>query len=180
MLVKHVWLNIELKSYTCRSCDMTESSSWTSGNNTIIRRAISKLFFILSTWNLAGYGLTLELSAQSPSDSEHWFKNFCFGVNNTNNSIILESGNHLQEITANLHDLKHGWVNGQQATGPNRLAILRLHEVVEFKFLEEHFTCQVCILWHYGIIGKEKLVYSYIARIVVVLRLPGVVHGACS
>jgi hypothetical protein len=119
-LVKHIWLNIELRPYTCRSCQSTESSSWHSGNNSIIRQAVLKLFSILSTWNAGEEGLTLELSAQSPSDSKHWFKNHHFGSDD-------------EEPAGKLDDPKHGWIDNQQAAVPGGLAVLRLFETVELK-----------------------------------------------
>ncbi|KAI5464229.1 hypothetical protein BGZ63DRAFT_439371 [Mariannaea sp. PMI_226] len=71
-LVKHIWLNIELKRYTCRCCRRMESVSWFYANNKIITAAITRLFSILATWNRdGGGGLVLELNAYSPSDSEH-------------------------------------------------------------------------------------------------------------
>ncbi|WQF82738.1 hypothetical protein CDEST_07752 [Colletotrichum destructivum] len=79
-LVRHVWLNIELRPYTCQNCHLTESYSWWCANNAVIRSAVRKLFSILSRWPSAdGAGLSLELSAQSPSDKEHYFKNLYFG-----------------------------------------------------------------------------------------------------
>lgn len=61
-LVRHIWLNIELQPYTCRSCQWIESPSWLSSNNSVISRAILKLFTTLATWDAAGDSLTLELS----------------------------------------------------------------------------------------------------------------------
>lgn len=124
-LVRHIWLNIELRSYTCRSCRFTESRSWFSSNTSIISRAISKLFTILATWNATGDGLTLELSAQSPSDAEHWFKNCYFGT---------ESETQPQE---RIHDPTHGWVDGQQVASPSRSAVQRLYEWIRLSFREE-------------------------------------------
>lgn len=136
-LVKHIWLNIELRRYTCRSCQTLESGSWASSNDSIIRRAISKLFSILSTWNPAGDDLTLELSVQSPSDSEHWFKNCYFGADDEDEDVISGSGNQLPDTTAKLHDPRHGWVDGQQVTSLGDFAVLRLCGEVMLSFQEE-------------------------------------------
>lgn len=38
-----------------------------------------KLFSVLGAWQSTGR-LTLELNAYSPSDLEHWFKNYHFGL----------------------------------------------------------------------------------------------------
>ncbi|GAB1312162.1 F-box domain-containing protein [Madurella fahalii] len=139
-LVRHIWLNIELRPYTCRSCQWTESSSWMSSNNTIISRAISKLFTILATWSVAGDGLTLELSAQSPSDTKHWFKNCYFGTDDEDGDVILESENRVQE---RIHDPRHGWVDGQQVTAPSQSSVQRLYEWVRLSFREELPTLHV-------------------------------------
>ncbi|KAK1772839.1 hypothetical protein QBC33DRAFT_31227 [Phialemonium atrogriseum] len=133
-LVRHIWLNIELRPYTCRSCQWMESESWMSSNNTIISRAISKLFTILSTWNPAGDGLALELSAQSPSDTEHYFKNFYFGTDDEDKDILFDPKNHLQEF---IHDPKHGWVDGQQVAAPCHVSLRRLYEEVRLTSREE-------------------------------------------
>lgn len=39
-----------------------------------LSNAVSKLFEILSKWELIGAGITFEISAYSPSDKEHYFK----------------------------------------------------------------------------------------------------------
>jgi hypothetical protein len=61
----------------------------------------------------------LELNAYSPSDSEHWFKNYHFGP---------DDGDSIQcrQNTTTLHDPKHGWVSGKQIEAPSAKAILRL------------------------------------------------------
>ncbi|OGM47451.1 hypothetical protein ABOM_002608 [Aspergillus bombycis] len=133
-LVKHIWLNIELRTYTCRSCQDLESCSWASSNNRIIRQAISKLFSILNSWDLVGDGLSLELSAQSPSDSEHWFKTSYFGVDCEDRKGIVGSRAHGQKVTATFHDPKHGWVDGRQLAVPDGHALLRLFEIIDLRF----------------------------------------------
>jgi hypothetical protein len=78
--IDHIWLNIELKSYTCRACRNWESVTWTFSNGRIIEDAVLKLFGILAKWEHEGRHLTLELNTYSPSDSAHWFKNCYFGA----------------------------------------------------------------------------------------------------
>ncbi|KAM5355097.1 hypothetical protein ACJ41O_001743 [Fusarium nematophilum] len=79
-LVKHVSLNIELRRYTCRCCRREESETWRRLNEKTIAAAVSKPFSILSTWAPTTGGMTLELNAYSPSDSEHRLKNCYFGA----------------------------------------------------------------------------------------------------
>ncbi|KAL1882517.1 hypothetical protein Plec18167_002933 [Paecilomyces lecythidis] len=131
-LVKHIWLNIELRRYTCRHCQRRESSLWRADNSSLINDAIMKLFSILSNWGSTDDGLTLELSMQSPSDSEHWFKNCYFGAHGEDENVSSRPKDH-RAATIRLHDPKHGWVNGRQVKAPNRRAIHRLHEPVGLK-----------------------------------------------
>ncbi|KAL2817456.1 hypothetical protein BDW59DRAFT_133289 [Aspergillus cavernicola] len=80
-----------------------------------------KLFSALSTWQPTGR-LILELNAYSPSDKEHWFKNYHFGRKHEEVGDLVQQ----QEATARWHDPNHGWVNGQQVEAPCVSAILRL------------------------------------------------------
>lgn len=127
--IRNIWLNIELRPYTCRSCESPESYSWSSDNNSIIGRAISKLFCILSTWTPRG-GLTLELSAQSPSDAQHWFKSHYLGARGEDEDISFDQR---QTSDDGIHDPKHGWDCGRQVAGPHAFAVTRLYEAVELK-----------------------------------------------
>jgi hypothetical protein len=117
-LVQHICLNIDLPGYTCRSCKRSDTMS--SRRPTIFRRAILRLFSILSTWQPTGR-LTLELSASSPSDSQHWFKNYCFGSGHEDTRDWTQ-----QEKAIKWHDPKHGWVDGQQVKTPDLPAFMRL------------------------------------------------------
>ena len=117
-LVQHICLNIDLPRYACPTCKRNATMS--NRRSTIFRRAILRLFSILSTWQPTGR-LTLELSASSPSDSQHWFKNYCFGPGHKDTRDWTQ-----QEKAIRWHDPKHGWVDGQQVKTPDPPAILRL------------------------------------------------------
>jgi hypothetical protein len=117
-LVQHICLNIGLPRYACPTC--TRKATMSSRRSTISRRAILRLFSILSTWQPTGR-LTLELSASSPSDSQHWFKNYCFGPGHEDTRGWTQ-----QEKAIRWHDPKYGWVDGQQVQIPDLPAILRL------------------------------------------------------
>jgi hypothetical protein len=131
-LVKHIWLNILLHKYDCTGCEVEYSNH--KSNDMTVKLAISKLFSILSTWEPTGENLTLEISAQSPSDSKHWFKNLYFGARGEDEDIAFESGDQLKEAAAKWHDPKHGWLNGQQVTAPSASALLRIFDEVWFWF----------------------------------------------
>ncbi|OIW33647.1 hypothetical protein CONLIGDRAFT_711518 [Coniochaeta ligniaria NRRL 30616] len=124
-LVRHISLDIELPTY--KSSD-SEPWGWSDRNSLVMSKGTWKLFHILSTWEPAnGNGLTLELNAFSPSDSEHWFKNYHFVSD-------PESG---QSNDCQWHDESHGWINGQQVETPPKSAILRLFELVSLDFDKE-------------------------------------------
>jgi hypothetical protein len=116
--VQHILFNIDLPRYGCPTC--TRDAVRCSGRSTILRRAVLRFFSILSTWQPTGH-LTLELSASSPSDSQHWFKNYCFGPGHEDTRDWTQ-----QEKAVRWHDPKHGWVGGQQVKPPDLPAIWRL------------------------------------------------------
>lgn len=117
-LVQHICFNIVLPRYACPTCKRNTIMS--SRRSIIVRSAILRLFSILGTWKPEGR-LTLELSASSPSDSEHWFKNYCFGPGHEDTRYWTE-----QEKAIRWHDPKHGWIDGQQVRAPDRDAMKRL------------------------------------------------------
>ncbi|KAJ4864291.1 hypothetical protein T069G_00821 [Trichoderma breve] len=79
-MVKHVWLRVELAPYVCPACEWPERPFEILDNNQTFTAAIYRLLEVFSTWKKNGQygvssgGLVLELSAYSPSDSEHFFK----------------------------------------------------------------------------------------------------------
>lgn len=139
-LVRHIWLDIELPKYSCRCCKRRESCTTSARHSSDISKAIWKLFRILSTWESEN-SLTLELNTYSPSDSEHWFKNYHFdddGNEDTGNEAFSgeDAGNEdatsPKETDSSWHDPKHGWIHGQQVTAPPKSAILRLFESINY------------------------------------------------
>lgn len=138
-LVKHIWLNIELKRYTCRVCRKMESNTWYDANDRIMAAAITRLFLILANWKQHEKGLTLEINAYSPSDSEHWFKNCYFGATGEDELDMLESERQLQDgVTSTaIHDPAHGWCHGRMVEPPNDDALRRPFEPATLKFHEE-------------------------------------------
>ncbi|KAH8711816.1 hypothetical protein GQ44DRAFT_661502 [Phaeosphaeriaceae sp. PMI808] len=123
-LVRYICFNIDLPHYTCRDCEGISNKS--SRISTIFRSAILRLFSILSTWQPTGR-LTLELNASSPSDSQHWFKNYSFGPGHEDTRDWTQ-----QEKAIRWHDPKHGWVNGQQVKTPSRWAIWHIFSTLYF------------------------------------------------
>ncbi|KLP18314.1 uncharacterized protein LW94_6195 [Fusarium fujikuroi] len=121
-LVHQIRLNIELPRYSCRSCQWPESSSRVSQHSAIFRAAIHKLFTALSAWKRTD-ALVLELNTFSPSDSEHWFKNYCIGRDAQTDE---ESEQQQREAPGRWHDPKHGWIDGRQVESPSAKAMSRL------------------------------------------------------
>ncbi|KAL7795950.1 hypothetical protein V8C37DRAFT_408451 [Trichoderma ceciliae] len=106
--VQHIWLNIELLRYDCRSCKSYESDSMRSCNKAIIKTAIINLFAILNHEEDGGDVMFGRGSARKPS-----------------------------EVPTKWNDLKHGWVDGQQVEAPGTIAILRLFNTTDSFFLGE-------------------------------------------
>lgn len=120
-LVEVILLNVKLPRYSCQSCKMNESESEKKRNNEIISKAVFKLFTILSTWQPTKE-LMLEFNVYSPSESDHWFKNYYFG--SKHEDAASESLRQSPESTASWHDPEHGWVNGVRVKPPPRYSLL--------------------------------------------------------
>ncbi|PSN73921.1 hypothetical protein BS50DRAFT_595437 [Corynespora cassiicola Philippines] len=155
-LVQHICLNIDLPRYTCPTCK--RRAPFSSSRSAIFRRAILRLFSILSTWQPTDR-LTLELNASSPSDSQHWFKNYFFGPGHEDTRDWTQ-----QEKAIRWNDPKHGWVDGQQVKTPNPPAILRLFSSlclnVPQTFPVVHAVTGFCIpLWE-KLPRLESIVYE--------------------
>lgn len=115
-LIRHIYLNVELPTYRCRSCD--SSFIVKIAEAATVRTCSRKLFSILSTWGL-DYRITLELNVYSPSDQCHWFKNHLFGFDH-------EDEDDFTEDLKLLHDPRHGWEHGKQVSAPHTAAIMHL------------------------------------------------------
>lgn len=124
-LVQHIWLDIELPRYSCRCCKREESFSGMQRNSSVISSGIWKLFCVLGKWKTTN-GLTLEVNAHSPSDSEHWFKHHSFFPDGDAVPV--------QETDCTWHDPQHGWVHGQQVKSPPEEAVLRLFSTTYLSF----------------------------------------------
>lgn len=85
MRIEHIWLRLSLLPYPhhegnqdCQDCREPESETEIKQNDTIFTNAIRHLLQALALLSADknGEGLTLEFSASSPSDSEHFFKSW--------------------------------------------------------------------------------------------------------
>ncbi|RSM20768.1 hypothetical protein CDV31_000458 [Fusarium ambrosium] len=69
--IRHLSLQIELARYTCLNCKRPEKEARITRNNRIFTSALRRLLKVLSSWDRTHGGLTLEVTALSPSDVEH-------------------------------------------------------------------------------------------------------------
>ncbi|KAK1245976.1 hypothetical protein MKX07_005045 [Trichoderma sp. CBMAI-0711] len=83
-LVRWIWLRIELPSYDCSLCNQPESVEEDKINKCLFTDAIWGLFEILSQLNDRHHpGITLELSAHSPSLVDHYAQELGCMINDT-------------------------------------------------------------------------------------------------
>lgn len=107
-LVRGIWLRLELPEYGCNRCNAPESLKEAMEHRKRFTGALEGLFSVLSTFDADDHpGVTLELSAHSPSDSQH----FCKELMNT----IADTEEHVSEANSALvpsDDFRHGWTTG--------------------------------------------------------------------
>ena len=84
-LLRWIWLRIELPTYDCSLCDDPESAEEEKANAFLFTDAVWALFGVLSRLNRSdGHpGMTLELSAQSPSIVDHYAQELGRMINDT-------------------------------------------------------------------------------------------------
>ncbi|ROV90235.1 hypothetical protein VMCG_10242 [Cytospora schulzeri] len=94
--LKHLWLKVELAEYSRRASVVPESEQEQEENNYRYSRALFDLFKILESWDTPGFwesrngrGLSLELSAFSPSDRLKMFGEA--GLDDDGNSRYFDS-----------------------------------------------------------------------------------------
>lgn len=111
--VQHIWLRLELPTYDCQSCQTEESKDEIQSHNLTYTNAICDLFEILSSpsWHNTG-GITLELSAHSPSDMTHFGKDLKMRISDT----AWEKGDEGPDRPPILthSDPLHGWLHGRK------------------------------------------------------------------
>ncbi|KAF6805375.1 hypothetical protein CMUS01_14626 [Colletotrichum musicola] len=125
-MVEHIWLRIELATYDCPDCKHTGKNTYPH-DKAAVENAIVSTFKILHGWDqesdITGGALTLEISAHSPSDSQHIFKDYLIESKDSGPSDIA---NDLDP--ASLHDRPHGWSHGRRTETPGISAFSRMHK----------------------------------------------------
>ncbi|KAK3940644.1 hypothetical protein QBC46DRAFT_434250 [Diplogelasinospora grovesii] len=125
--VKWAWLRFEVPAYDCNKCNRKESAVEVRRNNLLFTNAVWDLFVILSTWGRdgGGGGVTLELSAHSPSDAGHFCKELQYRLHDTAwGGISTPRPGDFSEERYN--DPAHGWHNFLQFADPGDDAKLRV------------------------------------------------------
>ncbi|KAG6353540.1 hypothetical protein INS49_005502 [Diaporthe citri] len=92
--VKWIWLRVELPMYDCEQCHRLETREDVQVQKATFTNLFWNLFGVLSTWENKDVrnddrkddrndGITLELSAHSPSDTHHFNKDLRFRLHDT-------------------------------------------------------------------------------------------------
>lgn len=84
-LVKKISFHLWLREYSCDDCDQPEDARTATSNDASFIRQLTALFSALSSWKTGG--LTLELNASSPSDSQHQRHGTCEAHNRPTYSL---------------------------------------------------------------------------------------------
>ncbi|PTB65725.1 hypothetical protein BBK36DRAFT_1159857 [Trichoderma citrinoviride] len=109
-LIRWIWLRIELPSYDCSLCDQPESVEEDKVNKFLFTDAVWGLFEILSQLNNDHHpGITLELSAHSPSIVDHYAQELGCMINDTAWHTLGGF-----QSSQSLDDESHGWRSGQR------------------------------------------------------------------
>ncbi|KAK7725569.1 hypothetical protein SLS63_008023 [Diaporthe eres] len=108
--VEWIWLRIELPMYDCQQCHRRETHKEIEDQNAIFTKLVWNLFTVLFKWEneeVRHRGITLELSAHSPSDAQHFNKNLRFHQHDT-------AWNKDDGPVSPHNDPFHGWKDGIQ------------------------------------------------------------------
>lgn len=109
--VEWIWLRIELPMYDCQQCHRLETREDIQVQKAIFTNLIWKLLNVLSGWKTRDVrkdGITLELSAHSPSDAHHFNKDLRFRLHDT-------AWDRWENRPVPPHnDPFHGWIDGKQ------------------------------------------------------------------
>ncbi|KAI2773228.1 hypothetical protein F4815DRAFT_504406 [Daldinia loculata] len=108
-LLRTLWFCVELRPYDCRSCRFKETNDEATMNSAFFTDAMFRFYDVMPKWGLTDgnqtheIDLTIMLSAWSPSDQEHYFRDHRF--ENDSFSVYCRS-------RVNHNDVTHGWKTG--------------------------------------------------------------------
>lgn len=127
--VEHLTLRVKLEPYHCDTCTnmFISASPHNTADADMFRASISALFWILESWDIQSpgttTGLTLELGAYSPSDSEHTFRDMYLHTS-------FFAGEDFAKLELPATDLSRGWINGRRWRAPNTGELSKLHAML--------------------------------------------------
>ncbi|KAK4213280.1 hypothetical protein QBC37DRAFT_464054 [Rhypophila decipiens] len=119
--IQGIYLRIELSEYACGRCWVVASKEEEEIDSMISKTAVADLFAALSNWDPTacyGGGLTLEISAHSPSDAKCYARELWSRIaDNTHNSFRYKPSRWYQQqvfgdVTYN--PSRHGWWQGSR------------------------------------------------------------------
>jgi hypothetical protein len=125
-LVRYIWLCLELQEYdfTRYAPSSEEVEGLSNADNTRVMTAFHDLFSTLSTWEPKGK-LMLDISVQSPSESENWCKYLTFGPDITSGECDWNLCPE-KSMLVSLNDHKRGWIAGSQNSVLSRMRIFEV------------------------------------------------------
>ena len=105
--VRGIWLRVRLDDYSCDKCSEAESEAEIEAHGSRFSTALWELLYRLSQFDARHAGVTLELSAHSPSDSEHYYPE----LRHTMPDTIWEVSS--PSTPCDFDDEAHGWTSGR-------------------------------------------------------------------
>ncbi|KAI9735353.1 MAG: hypothetical protein M1818_006548 [Claussenomyces sp. TS43310] len=120
-LVKWIWLRLELPWYSCSVCRTKEIPKEIRSHISLFTKALVGLLTTLSSWRdeeVCSEGITLELSAHSPSDRHHFFRELRDRHKDTAWSKEVKD--------IDVEHNGHGWTQGFRIEDPDSDAISRV------------------------------------------------------
>lgn len=121
--VEWIWLRVELPMYNCEQCQRLDTPEEIGAQISAFTHLVWNLFDVLSKWEKKDVhhdGITLELSAHSPSDAHHFNKDLRFRLHDTAWYRWDD-----RSITSH-NDPFHGWQNGRKIKDIHKYAKYRL------------------------------------------------------
>lgn len=126
-LVRYLWVKVDLATYDCPDCvgySSESSEKLPKYNAALVEDAIKRTFHILRSWDTeqrpGAPGLSLEISACSPSDMEHAF---CNDLHFDTSPFDVHGP--LERNRPEISHPGHGWLQGRR-TGPPSLPSINL------------------------------------------------------
>ncbi|KAG4443072.1 hypothetical protein IFR05_001398 [Cadophora sp. M221] len=99
-------------------------------DNYMITTPFQSLFSALSVWEPGNNSLLLDISVQSPSDSEHCFKYLTFGPDDPSDMCWRDQSAKQSMLVKSTTNDDHEWVDGIRKSKPDSFAIEKVFEEI--------------------------------------------------